>query len=134
MHTGLDSKYNLSHQVDHGGKQPFPRILYCGGACKPRIDLVGIEQIFQHAARHHADWSLLNKRCEHFPSRHRHLCPSVQEALSPSGRLKVTKNINTLEGLSLWGSHGHLFASVWSTLAEFEGRFFAHENPNFLTG
>jgi hypothetical protein len=25
----------------------------------------------------------------------------VKEALSPSGRLKVTKNINTLEGLAL---------------------------------
>jgi hypothetical protein len=27
----------------------------------------------------------------------------VKEALSPSGRLKVTKNINTLEGLPLSG-------------------------------
>jgi hypothetical protein len=67
MHTGLDSQYNLSHQVDHGGKQQFPRILYFGGACKQRIDLVGIQQIFHHAARHHADRSLLNKRLEHFP-------------------------------------------------------------------
>ena len=35
---------------------------------------------------------------------------------------------------SLWGSPGHLFARVWSTLAECEGGCFAHENPHFLTG
>jgi hypothetical protein len=34
----------------------------------------------------------------------------------------------------LRGSHGHLLASVWSTLAEFEGRFFAHDNPISFTG
>jgi hypothetical protein len=33
----------------------------------------------------------------------------------------------------LWGSHGHLLASVWSTLAECEGRFFAHDNPIAFT-
>jgi hypothetical protein len=35
---------------------------------------------------------------------------------------------------SLWGSHGHLLASVLSTLVRFEGRVFAHENPISLTG
>ena len=32
------------------------------------------------------------------------------------------------------GSHGRLLASVWFTLAQFEGKFWAHENPIFLTG
>jgi hypothetical protein len=35
---------------------------------------------------------------------------------------------------SFGGSHGHLVASVLSTLAAFEERFFAHENPISLTG
>lgn len=35
---------------------------------------------------------------------------------------------------SLGGAQGHLFASVWSTLAAFEGRFFVHDNPACLTG
>ena len=29
---------------------------------------------------------------------------------------------------------GTSLASVWSTLAEFEGRFFAHDNPISFTG
>src|SRR5262249_23605355 len=53
-------------------------------------DLVGIEQILQHTAGHHADRSLLNKRLEHFPQRNHHLCPFLKEAPSPSGRVKVT--------------------------------------------
>jgi len=35
---------------------------------------------------------------------------------------------------SLRGSHGHLLASVWATLAKFEDGFFAHDNPIPLTG
>jgi hypothetical protein len=31
----------------------------------------------------------------------------------------------------LWGSHGPLLASVWSTLVRCTGRFLAHENPIF---
>jgi hypothetical protein len=32
------------------------------------------------------------------------------------------------------GSHGHLLASVLSTLVRFERKFFAHDNPLSLTG
>src|SRR6266566_3745541 len=35
---------------------------------------------------------------------------------------------------SFGGSHGHLLVSVLSTLARFEGQFFAHDNPISLTG
>jgi hypothetical protein len=59
MHTGLDSQYNLSHQVDHGGKQQFPRILYFGGACKQRIDLVGNEDSPQQATGYQKENRLL---------------------------------------------------------------------------
>jgi len=34
---------------------------------------------------------------------------------------------------SLWGSHGYLLASVWSTLTQIARRLFAHDNPNSLT-
>src|SRR3989442_1398602 len=91
MHTGLDSKYNLSHKIHYGRKQQLTRILLFGSPCKQCIDPCGIEQILQHATRHHTDRSLCNKRLEHLAQRNRHLCASLQESPSPSGRYNITK-------------------------------------------
>src|SRR2546427_10734947 len=80
MHTGLSSKYNLSHKIHYGRKQPLTRILLCGSPGKQRIDPCGIEQIVQHATGHHTDRSLCHKRLEHLAQRNRHLCASLQES------------------------------------------------------
>src|SRR3989441_7372166 len=96
MHTGLDSKYNLSHKIHYGRKQQLTRILLFGSPCKQCIDPCGIEQILQHATRHHTDRSLCNKRLEHLAQQNRHLCASLQESPSPSGRYNITKKHHPL--------------------------------------
>ena len=89
MHAGLDTKHDLAHQVYHRRKQQRPRILHFGGACKQRIDPLGIEQMLQHATGHHTDRSLFNKRFEDFPQRYRHLCPSFIGSLLLAGGTKL---------------------------------------------
>src|SRR5882762_11012098 len=89
MHAGLDTKHDLAHQVYHRRKQQRPRILHFGGACKQRIDPLGIEQMLQHATGHHTDRSLFNKRFEDFPQRYRHLCPSFTGSLLLAGGTKL---------------------------------------------
>src|SRR2546422_10889215 len=115
MHTGLDSKYNLSHKIHYGRKQQLTRILLFGSPCKQCIDPCGIEQILQHATRHHTDPSSCNKRLEHLAQRNRHLCASLQESPSPSGRYNITKKHQHLGRAGVKGANTHGVSAGHST-------------------
>src|SRR5215471_3290137 len=101
MHTGVDTKDDLAHQIYHGRKQHRTRILHFGSASKQRINPLGIEQIFQHTTGHHTDRPLFHKWFEHLPQRQRHPCPSFTGSLFLARGTKLPKNSNTLEGLAL---------------------------------
>ena len=65
----------------------------------------------------------------------REVVPGHQEVTAVEAGQQFRMINEALFGVSLLrGSHGHLLVSVLSTLAEFEGSFFAHDNPLSFTG
>jgi len=60
----LDAQHDLAHEIHHGGESQLAGVLHLGGTLEKCIDPVGIQQTLKHAACHHANRTLLDKRRE----------------------------------------------------------------------